>query len=139
MSYIKLAILFFLILNNLSFHISFKFRSISNGKSNLNTIHRFRSGNSFLRPLSYNTVIKFNMIKSEKTASTVSSYGAVKIIIAGAPAAGKGTQCESIKEHFGVVHLSTGDILRAAVKEGTPLGLKAKNYMDAGQLVPDDW
>ena len=62
---------------------------------------------------------------------------APKIIIAGAPASGKGTQCEVIKQEFGVVHLSTGDILRAAVKEGTPLGKQAKEYMDAGQLVPD--
>lgn len=61
-----------------------------------------------------------------------------KIIIAGAPAAGKGTQCEVITSNFGVVHLSTGDILRSAVKQGTDLGLKAKSYMDAGQLVPDE-
>ena len=66
------------------------------------------------------------------------SEDSLKIIIAGAPAAGKGTQCERIKEAFGVVHLSTGDILRAAVKDGTPLGVKAKEYMDTGQLVPDD-
>jgi adenylate kinase len=62
----------------------------------------------------------------------------MKIVIAGAPAAGKGTQCEVIKAKYGVVHLSTGDILRAAVKAGTELGLKAKEFMDAGQLVPDE-
>jgi len=62
----------------------------------------------------------------------------LKIIIAGAPAAGKGTQCEVIKEAFNVVHLSTGDMLRAAVKEGTPLGIQAKEKMEAGELVPDD-
>lgn len=62
----------------------------------------------------------------------------LNIIIAGAPASGKGTQCEIIKEKFKVVHLSTGDILRAAVKEKTELGIKAKAFMDAGQLVPDD-
>lgn len=62
----------------------------------------------------------------------------LKVIIAGAPAAGKGTQCEKIVEHFDVVHLSTGDILRAAVKDATPLGVKAKGFMDAGQLVPDE-
>ena len=55
-----------------------------------------------------------------------------KIIIAGAPASGKGTQCEMLKEKYGVVHLSTGDILRAAVKEGTPLGQQAKGFMDRG-------
>jgi len=61
----------------------------------------------------------------------------LKVIIAGAPAAGKGTQCETIKEKFGVVHLSTGDMLRAAVTGKTELGLMAKTFMDAGQLVPD--
>lgn len=54
---------------------------------------------------------------------------AAKVIIAGAPAAGKGTQCENIQMVFGLVHLSTGDILRAAVKQGTPLGIQAKAFM----------
>ena len=62
----------------------------------------------------------------------------LKIIIAGAPASGKGTQCEFIRDKFNVVHLSTGDILRAAVKEGTAVGIRAKEFMDAGKLVPDE-
>uniref|UniRef100_A0A7S1E190 Adenylate kinase active site lid domain-containing protein n=1 Tax=Hemiselmis andersenii TaxID=464988 RepID=A0A7S1E190_HEMAN len=61
-----------------------------------------------------------------------------RIIIAGAPASGKGTQCELIVEKFGVVHISTGDALRAEVKAETELGAKAKECMDAGALVPDD-
>ena len=60
-----------------------------------------------------------------------------RLIISGAPASGKGTQCEKIVEEFKVPHLSTGDILRAAVKAGSPLGIEAKAYMDAGKLVPD--
>ena len=67
-----------------------------------------------------------------------SSNSILKVIIAGAPAAGKGTQCEMIKSEFGLVHLSTGDILRASVQQGTPLGLQAKAFMDGGQLVPDE-
>ncbi|PXF40484.1 Adenylate kinase, chloroplastic [Gracilariopsis chorda] len=61
-----------------------------------------------------------------------------KILISGAPASGKGTQCEFIVQKYDVVHISTGDMLRAAVRNSTPLGLKAKSYMDSGALVPDE-
>ena len=60
------------------------------------------------------------------------------LILLGAPGAGKGTQAEKIKTGYNMHHLSTGDLLRAAVKEGAELGRLAKNYMDAGKLVPDD-
>ncbi len=61
-----------------------------------------------------------------------------RLVIAGAPASGKGTQCELIVKEYGVVHLSVGDILRDQIKLATPLGLKAKGFMDAGALVPDE-
>lgn len=60
------------------------------------------------------------------------------IILLGAPGAGKGTQAAMIAENFNVPHISTGDILRRNMKEGTPLGLKAKSYVEAGGLVPDE-
>ena len=62
----------------------------------------------------------------------------MKIIMLGAPGAGKGTQAKMIAEKFGIPHISTGDIFRANIKNGTELGKKAKEYMDKGQLVPDE-
>ena len=62
----------------------------------------------------------------------------MKLILLGAPGAGKGTQADIIKKVLGIPTISTGNILRAAVKNGTPTGLKAKEYMDAGKLVPDE-
>ena len=62
----------------------------------------------------------------------------MKIIMVGAPGAGKGTQAKRIAEKYGIPHVSTGDIFRANLKEGTELGLKAKVFMDKGALVPDE-
>lgn len=62
----------------------------------------------------------------------------MNIVLLGAPGAGKGTQAAKLVEEEGLCHISTGDILRAAVKNQTPLGVKAKGYMDAGDLVPDE-
>lgn len=62
----------------------------------------------------------------------------MNIVLLGAPGAGKGTQAAKLVEKYGLCHISTGDILRAAVRDQTPLGVKAKSYMDAGDLVPDD-
>jgi len=62
----------------------------------------------------------------------------MNILFMGPPGAGKGTQAERIVAEFGIPHISTGDAFRLAMKEGTPLGLKAKEYVDQGLLVPDD-
>ena len=62
----------------------------------------------------------------------------MKLILLGAPGAGKGTQAEKICEKLNIPAISTGNIIRAALKNGTEMGLKAKSYMDAGQLVPDE-
>lgn len=61
----------------------------------------------------------------------------MNLVLLGAPGAGKGTQAQRLVAEFGVAHISTGDLLRAAVKGGTELGVQAKKYMDAGELVPD--
>ncbi|MCH5264039.1 MAG: adenylate kinase [Lachnospiraceae bacterium] len=62
----------------------------------------------------------------------------MKIIMLGAPGAGKGTQAKMIAEKYGIPHISTGDIFRANIKNGTQLGMEAKQYMDKGLLVPDE-
>ncbi|MDE2272226.1 MAG: adenylate kinase [Xanthomonadaceae bacterium] len=62
----------------------------------------------------------------------------MRIVLLGAPGSGKGTQAKRLKQELGLAHISTGDLLRAAVRDGTPLGLKAKAVMEAGQLVSDD-
>ena len=62
----------------------------------------------------------------------------MRIIMLGAPGAGKGTQAKKIAEKYGIPHISTGDIFRANIKNGTELGKKAKTYMDQGLLVPDE-
>ena len=60
------------------------------------------------------------------------------VVLLGAPGAGKGTQAEILAEKLGIPHVSTGDLFRSAVRDGSPIGLEARRYMERGQLVPDD-
>jgi len=62
----------------------------------------------------------------------------MRLILMGPPGAGKGTQAELLTRHYIIPHISTGDMFRAAIKEETPLGMKAKSYLDSGALVPDE-
>ncbi|XP_043806516.1 adenylate kinase 5, chloroplastic isoform X2 [Manihot esculenta] len=86
------------------------------------------NANTHFRRNSKTKVLKVNCSTSEP----------LKVMISGAPASGKGTQCELIVNKFGLVHISTGDILRAEVSAGTDIGKKAKEFMNAGRLVPDE-
>jgi adenylate kinase len=76
-------------------------------------------------------------VSAAGTPSADSSPRPVLIVLLGPPGAGKGTQGERLAEQFGIPKIATGDVFRAAVKEGTPLGSEAKQYMEHGELVPD--
>ena len=77
----------------------------------------------------------FHQVRRKAAAGKVSK---MKIVMLGAPGAGKGTQAVMICEKYGIPHISTGDIFRSNIKNGTELGKKAKEYMDQGKLVPDE-
>ncbi|POM71218.1 Adenylate kinase [Phytophthora palmivora] len=79
-----------------------------------------------------------DLAKSDATTQRAVKVTPPRLVIAGPPAGGKGTQCELLVEAFNVLHLSTGDLLRAAVACGSPLGVQAQHFMDSGQLVPDE-
>lgn len=77
-------------------------------------------------------------INAEQTKPSAQMPAALRIVLLGPPASGKGTQATKIKDKYHLAHLATGDILRAAAARGTSMGKEAKSFMDKGQLVPDD-
>ena len=81
--------------------------------------------------------IKANPRKPVIFAFFIISRSMTNIILFGPPGSGKGTQAEKLKEHFNLLHISTGDLLRNQIREGTTLGMEAKKFMDEGKLVPD--
>jgi len=94
-------------------------------------------GSSAARPAAFTTGAR-RMGPSHRRQAVVMASANLKVMIAGAPAAGKGTQCAKIIEKYNLVHISVGDLLRDEVKNGTPAGKKAKEFMDKGVLVPDE-
>ena len=87
---------------------------------------QFTSGKATTKKFSAASRSAVRASSARTSIVSMAGTGPKRIVIAGAPASGKGTQCELIVEKFGLVHISAGDLLRAAVKEGTPAGLEAK-------------
>ncbi|KQJ94808.1 adenylate kinase, chloroplastic [Brachypodium distachyon] len=93
------------------------------------------------RPLRLNSARRRGLSPAPRAAKAVEAAakaGPLNVMIAGAPASGKGTQCELIKAKYGLVHISAGDLLRAEIAAGSQNGKQAKEFMEKGQLVPDE-
>ncbi|KAM7268300.1 hypothetical protein ACFE04_010466 [Oxalis oulophora] len=110
---------------------SLTFSSLSFQQSSSSSFHNAHNSS---KPLH----IKSNKKQKELLKINCSAKEPLKVMISGAPASGKGTQCELLVQKFGLVHISTGDLLRAEVSSGTEIGNKAKEFMNAGSLVPDE-
>ncbi|OIT38475.1 PREDICTED: adenylate kinase 5, chloroplastic isoform X1 [Nicotiana attenuata] len=108
--------------------------------SSLNYTINFSSSTLYSKQLtvSRNVHRQTHFMKNHKIKVICARSESLKVMISGAPASGKGTQCELIVQKFGLVHISTGDLLRAELSAGTDIGNKAKEYMNSGRLVPDE-
>ncbi|KAF5178738.1 Adenylate kinase protein [Thalictrum thalictroides] len=104
------------------------------------SLSRLSSRNSFVIELQTNKKkMKMNKASNHSIVATVNTKPELlKIMISGAPASGKGTQCELITKKYGLVHIAAGDLLRAEVAAGTENGKRAKEYMEKGELVPNE-
>ena len=100
----------------------------------------FRASRARSSPLRLNPARHHGLSPAPRAAKAVEAAKAdpLNVMIAGAPASGKGTQCELIKAKYGLVHISAGDLLRAEIATGTDNGKQAKEFMEKGQLVPDE-
>ncbi|KAF7102164.1 hypothetical protein CFC21_103347 [Triticum aestivum] len=100
----------------------------------------FRGSGARSSPLRINPARHHGLSPAPRAAKAVEAAKAdpLNVMIAGAPASGKGTQCELIKAKYGLVHISAGDLLRAEIATGTDNGKQAKEFMEKGQLVPDE-
>jgi len=90
------------------------------------------------KQFSKNNEILVGLLRISTDYAVYERYNVMNLIFLGAPGSGKGTQAEFVSEKMGIVPISTGNMLREAVKNGTPAGLSAKEYMDRGDLVPDE-
>ncbi|KAF7109361.1 hypothetical protein CFC21_109638 [Triticum aestivum] len=97
----------------------------------------FRASRAGSRPLRLNPA-RHHGLSPAPRAAKAGKADHLNVMIAGAPASGKGTQCELIKAKYGLVHISAGDLLRAEIATGTDNGKQAKEFMEKGQLVPDE-
>ncbi|XP_074372107.1 adenylate kinase, chloroplastic isoform X2 [Apium graveolens] len=116
----------------------------STSTSSLNFNSLFSSSNSSFKHQTLTPLIHFTHNPSSKkhlalkVNCSVKKFDPMKIMISGAPASGKGTQCELITKKYGLVHIAAGDLLRAEIDEGTENGKRAKEYMEKGELVPNE-
>lgn len=104
----------------------------------INAGSKFTGVNGRFLPSQPRVALSVSRRSASRNQVVTVAAGPLRVMIAGAPAAGKGTQCANIVSKYGLIHISVGDLLRAEVAAGTPAGKKAKSFMDSGALVPNE-